>query len=195
MVRYPGPAPKLRLCAGIALYQAWEIILEGTFYSQGKQLQLMPVKDLHSWASLCSLQHAVPEFLGGRGDIRGPSSAKTLSLRLFLVNVQLHIRDVIPYRDMLTVPLMPFHPCRVWDCVSYEGRSLRNTSSPRSSLRVSRLSSPIHACPYPKAMLSVGFTEAAAHCGAGQASGGLRGGKEHSKGYLGSSWALCHCLT
>lgn len=116
MVRYPGPAPKLRLCAGIALYQAWEIILEGTFYSQGKQLQLMPVKDLHSWASLCSSQHAVLEFLGGRGDIRGPSSAKTLSLRLFLVNVQLHIRDVIPYRDMLTVPLMPFHPCRVWDC-------------------------------------------------------------------------------
>lgn len=55
----------------------------------------MPVKDLHSWASLCSLQHAVLEFCGGRADISGPCSAKTLSLSLFLVNVLLLIREML----------------------------------------------------------------------------------------------------
>lgn len=92
-MRYSGPAPKLRLLAGIALYQAWKIILEGMFYGQCKQIQLTPVKDLHSWASLCSLQHAVLEFRGGRADISGPCSAKTLSL--FLVNVLLLIREML----------------------------------------------------------------------------------------------------
>lgn len=69
----------------------------------------------------------------------------------------LYFGDVIAYRDKFNqflshTSILAVHcMCIDWDWESYKGRRgvLRNISSLRSSLDVSRLNSPIHVCPFP----------------------------------------------